>query len=587
MIALIRRGDGLPMNAFPPKKLVETGIYAWLGQPIYVGAVAVCAGVSIAAGSAGGLWLVTPLVALGAVMLTFGHERLDLLRRFGTLPTPLIGLPVEGCHPVSLVGRAGTFVFVFVPWMLLYAAVTSLPESSDTVSAYLRAELTWPLIPWTESLYASAYVVVLFAFLRRQSSSALRRLALDGIVATWTIGLLWFTLPVIAAPRPLEGVGDSIWATMLRHERSADDPFGYGAFPSFHVAWTCLAAAALARARASRMAVLLLWVWAIGVSISCVTTGMHAVLDVIAGFAAFVVVDRRRAVWRAILNASERLANAWREWHIGPIRVINHGFFGFAAALAGCSIVMALLGVGRWFEMWVIGISCVVTAALWAQIVEGESVSLRPFGYYGAVVGALIGGAILSLLDRNAIETWAAFSIANPWIQAFGRGRCLIQGCCHGTPCPAAVGIVVRHPRSRVVRLAHLGGTPVYPTQTFSIVANIVSALILYRLWSIEVPAPVLLGMYLVLAGAARFVEEAYRGEPQTPRYGGLAIYQWNALVSFALGLVFLAWPGAPLPPAAGLGWSGAFVALAFALLVGIVMGVDSPRSTRRFGRLT
>jgi len=86
-----------------------------------------------------------------------------------------------------------------------------------------------------------------------------------------------------------------------------------------------------------------------------------------------------------------------------------------------------------------------------------------------------------------------------------------------------------RPARSRVVRLAGLGGTSIYPTQVYSILANLVSA----------------------------------------------------------LGLGFLAWPGQPLAPAAGLGAAGALTAFALAALVGLAMGVDSPTSTRRFGRLT
>jgi hypothetical protein len=33
--------------------------------------------------------------------------------------------------------------------------------------------------------------------------------------------------------------------------------------------------------------------------------------------------------------------------------------------------------------------------------------------------------------------------------------------------------------------------------------------------------------MYLILSGVLRFMEEAYRGEPQTRRLAGLPIYQW------------------------------------------------------------
>lgn len=47
-------GHGLPMNAFPPKKLVRQSCYAWLRHPIYVGFVCCVAGVAVLAGSRAG-----------------------------------------------------------------------------------------------------------------------------------------------------------------------------------------------------------------------------------------------------------------------------------------------------------------------------------------------------------------------------------------------------------------------------------------------------------------------------------------------------------------------------------------------------
>jgi protein-S-isoprenylcysteine O-methyltransferase Ste14 len=94
MFALHRYGCGLPMNAFPPLRFVDRGIYRYIGQPIYLGFVMTCAGVALFAGCASGLWLVTPAVAAGAAALVIGYERHDLLRRFGKrVRFPLLSLP--------------------------------------------------------------------------------------------------------------------------------------------------------------------------------------------------------------------------------------------------------------------------------------------------------------------------------------------------------------------------------------------------------------------------------------------------------------------------------------------------------------
>src|SRR5215467_10166013 len=51
MFELWRFGGGLPMNAFPPARLVSRGTFRWLPHPIYTGFVSVCLGVSMAVGS--------------------------------------------------------------------------------------------------------------------------------------------------------------------------------------------------------------------------------------------------------------------------------------------------------------------------------------------------------------------------------------------------------------------------------------------------------------------------------------------------------------------------------------------------------
>ena len=70
-------------NAFPPPRLVTTGLYAIAAHPIYLGFLLICAGASLSMSSAAGLWVVTPLAALGCASLLVGFESIDLERRFG------------------------------------------------------------------------------------------------------------------------------------------------------------------------------------------------------------------------------------------------------------------------------------------------------------------------------------------------------------------------------------------------------------------------------------------------------------------------------------------------------------------------
>ena len=76
-------GGGLPMNAFPPPRLVSRGTFRWLPHPIYAAFTAICLGASMLAHSAAGLWLVTPVVMFCCVALVLGYERPDMQRRLG------------------------------------------------------------------------------------------------------------------------------------------------------------------------------------------------------------------------------------------------------------------------------------------------------------------------------------------------------------------------------------------------------------------------------------------------------------------------------------------------------------------------
>ena len=96
VFALYRLGGGLPMNAYPPPRYVASGIYRFLPHPIYLGFVLACLGVSMACRSASGLWLVSPIVALGCTALVQGFEKHDLVRRFGSpLPPTVLHLLIK------------------------------------------------------------------------------------------------------------------------------------------------------------------------------------------------------------------------------------------------------------------------------------------------------------------------------------------------------------------------------------------------------------------------------------------------------------------------------------------------------------
>jgi prolipoprotein diacylglyceryltransferase len=160
-----------------------------------------------------------------------------------------------------------------------------------------------------------------------------------------------------------------------------------------------------------------------------------------------------------------------------------------------------------------------------------------------------------------------------------------VQGCCHGRPAPENIGIRFYRPQSRVLRISNLGGQYLHPTQLYSILWNVVVAVVMIRLWSLHVPLSMMGGMYLILTGLGRFVEESYRGEPQTPIIGRLRLYNWVGIATTVVGAVMIAIPTPPTP-SPQFSWLAVVAAFAFGLIVWFAYGVDFPNSNKRFSRL-
>jgi hypothetical protein len=98
--------------------------------------------------------------------------------------------------------------------------------------------------------------------------------------------------------------------------------------------------------------------------------------------------------------------------------------------------------------------------------------------------------------------------------------------------------------------------------------------------------AAFIVGIYLILNGLGRFVEESLRGEPQTPYRAGMRIYQWIAIISVIIGAICTS-----LPDTGTLSFQFTPGSIIFALIMGIAVmmasGMDFPESDRRFARLT
>lgn len=566
MHQLWRLGGGLPMNAFPPPNLVSRGAFQWVPHPIYTGFVAMCLGVSMIARSAAGLWLVTPSILLACTALVVGYERLDLKRRFGET---LRVLPADEATPPSAWDRMRFYLAVVIPWLALYEFTVNM--RIDGTAFRLRFEDHLPICPWTVLIYESSYITVALAPWCARTRRDLRQLVISAWVAMAVVFPFYWIIPSSA---PRQAPADNTWAArILDFERATYPPAA--AFPSFHVLWAIFVGR-LYRPRWLGVA------YAAAIAVSCITTGMHYIPDVIAALVIAPLLLRPQRAWRQLLRRTEWIANSWREWRFGSIRIINHGFYAGAAAFVQIAIVTAALGPGREWKVLVTAFAGLLGAGAWAQWVEGSSLLRRPFGFYGGLIG--VGLACLFFEERWTLL--AAHCLGAPWMQAIGRLRCLVNGCCHGAPSPPEAGIRVTHPRSRVTKFASLADVAIHPTQLYSILSNTFLGLVLSRLWFSGCPLSLICGVYAIGNGISRFVEEAYRGEPQTPIVWGLRSYQWIALGIVILGALLTTLRSAGAPTLA-LSGRGALWAFAFASISGAAMGVDFPETNRPLARLT
>ena len=580
MLSLWVYGGGLPMNAYPPVRFVSRGVYALIPHPIYGGFVMMCGGVALFSGSASGLWLVVPSVALACAALVLGYEVPDLRRRFGEQAS----FTCRADHAdvkSSILCRLRVSIAVLLPWLAGYGMIWLLGRPGNAVATYMPFEQKIPVFEWTELLYGSTYLVVVLTPFLLRTRDELRQFAVRGLTAMSLIFPLYLLLPIFVPPRsfqPVTAIGN-----LLLWERTQYS--GAGAFPSFHIVWALIATSILGRGRLWKQ--FFWWTWTALVAVSCITTGMHSVVDVLAGIAAFVLVVNMSRIWTTVLRRAEWIANSWKERRIGVVRIINHGGYAAAAAFVGTILIASLLPIGSELVIASIFVCAIVGAALWAQLVEGSPALLRPLGFYGGMFGAIFGAIPAAFLGISPWTVLAAICVAAPWIQGIGRLRCLVQGCCHGRATETVEGIVYSHPRSRVCRLTQLKGIPLHATPVYSILWNGLTGLMLLRLVTLHISSSLIGGIYLLLSGCGRFVEEAYRGEPQTKSVFGLRFYQWIAALTVISGALVTTVNADPIAQGFQVRFSAVILATGCGMIAWFVTGVDFPESSRRFARLT
>jgi protein-S-isoprenylcysteine O-methyltransferase Ste14 len=545
-------GKGLPMNAFPPTHFVHSGPYALFHHPIYIGFVLLMFGVFVLNASASGQWLVTPVLVLCILALVYGYEKIDLENRFPTKDHRVFfDLPPAKMENAGMAERLSSFI-----------SLSGILVFSQMVMSFLMNNGLEPF-GVSPSLYLELGIILFGVFLL-QSKKALRNLSLRIYFGIGWIFLFCLFLPffqsytVYLSGHDLEHLSPIFLLilvyTLLLERRIIPIIFA--------------------------LLVIIYFIWQLWLTDDPVIAGLIALLF-------FLLAVSYRSLWNAMRLLSELIANSWKEWTFGPVRVINHGFYVGMGAFIGIFIAGYIAGPEYALAILVFALVVIVFSALWAQIIEGSEKLKRPYGYYGALVGIIFSSGVLWLMGYRVWPVIGAISVLMPWVQAIGRLRCLINGCCHGSLVDnPELGIRYHHHRSRVCGISGLKGELLHPTPLYSIIWLSLTGIILAFLWSAQSGYAFIFGMYLILTGIGRFVEEAYRGEVQTPIYKGLRLYQWTALISVLIGMAMTCIPTeAPIGHAA-FDWPTLWYAIVGGAFTTFAMGIDFPRSNARFSRL-
>ncbi|MFO7720192.1 MAG: prolipoprotein diacylglyceryl transferase [Gillisia sp.] len=562
MFSLKKYGKGLPMNAYPPSIFVTNGPYHFLRHPIYWGFGILMIGYFILTESASGLWLVTPITILSMIALVMGYEAIDLKKRFpNESMKTILDLPANKKESPSADARLVSLFWVFAALFLANFIIASLEGNT---AAILGKPLILPILPENQylPLLSLLFIIAIPFFIKRKD-----------LLRTWAI------TSIIA-------IGISTFMALLYPGLGAQYlPVQPGMFYFVPIFLLLLSIKVLFR-QSKPLGILfgLIVIALMGIQL---TFSRSAVLHLSGAIVIFLLAGYYFQIWTFLRKGAEKIANSWQEWVFGKVRVINHGFYVGIGTFLGILLAGILIGDAYAWAILIFAFVVIVFSALWAQIIEGSEKLKRPFGYYGALVGIIFASLAIWAIGYNVWVIIGVISAVMPWVQGIGRFRCLVNGCCHGAKVDNPnIGIKYFHPRSRVCGISHLRGELIHPTQLYSMIWLLLVGFVLLSLWVHDFSSSFILGLYLILTGIGRFVEEAYRGEVQTPIIKGLRLYQWMAILSVLAGIIMTIIHIEVVVITATFGWETVVSALIGGLFTAFAMGVDFPNSNARFSRL-
>lgn len=157
------------------------------------------------------------------------------------------------------------------------------------------------------------------------------------------------------------------------------------------------------------------------------------------------------------------------------------------------------------------------------------------FVFYGSFIFAV--PTFIWFLRRNKLpvaETFDIIAVAGTLVHGFGKLGCFMAGCCHGTVCHPAYGVVFTHPKSAAEPL----GQPLYPVQLYDAAMVLGITVLLMFLHNRKQFHGQLILLYTLIYGVGRSITEEFRGdEARGFLFGGLLSHsQFIAIIILIVG---------------------------------------------------
>lgn len=153
---------------------------------------------------------------------------------------------------------------------------------------------------------------------------------------------------------------------------------------------------------------------------------------------------------------------------------------------------------------------------------------------FGGLLGGLLGGSLYCKWQK--LNVWTYYDLVMPAValaQGFGRIGCLAAGCCYG--------VETTGPLYLEFSQSHFGPNHVHlvPTQPIMSIGDFLlcAALLLYGK-KLQKHEGELVGVYLTLYSAGRFIVEFWRGDLIRGQVGPLSTSQFIGLFTVAAGVI-------------------------------------------------